>query len=81
MANKWKVNTDKLRGRIKEKGLTIDDVAISIGKSRVSIVQKLNGKYPFTSNEIIAISNLIDDTPLIFFTLDVNKTENTNQII
>ena len=68
MANKWKVNTSEVRGKIKARGMTIVDFAEKIGISEVSVRNKLNGTTNFTASEIANGSNVLNESPLIFFT-------------
>jgi transcriptional regulator with XRE-family HTH domain len=75
----WKVNTAKVRGRLRENGLTIIKLADAIGITETSVRNKLTGKTAFTVNEVVSISNVLNDTPLIFFALDVNESAKTNQ--
>ena len=75
----WKVNTAKVRGRLRENGLTIVKLADAIGITEASVRNKLTGKTAFTVNEVVSISNVLNDTPLIFFALDVNGTANNTQ--
>lgn len=72
MPNKWKLNTSKVRGRLVEKGLTIEDFALSIGITGTSVRNKLSGRTTFTAKEIADSANVLDTSPLIFFTEDVN---------
>lgn len=63
-------NTNKLKGLIKEKGLTQDDVADSIGVSRAAFNYKINNKRRgFTVSEIMQLCTLlsIDNKDAYFF--------------
>lgn len=80
MPNKWKVNTSKVRGRLREKGLTIEDLALAIGCARQTLNAKLNGKRPFTIQEAATTADLLSDTPLIFFALEDANLANKDQI-
>ena len=52
----------KLRGRIVEKYGTQSAFAKKIGRSEVSVVNKLNGKTEFSQKDIIDWSNALDIT-------------------
>ena len=64
-------NYAKLRGRIKEYGLTHEDLANKINIAQSTFSAKLNNKYDFTITEIKAISNVLeisrDEIGLYFF--------------
>jgi transcriptional regulator with XRE-family HTH domain len=55
-----KNNYAKLLGRIRERGYTQETLAQAIGKNKGTISAKLNGKYPFTANEIDVICKVLD---------------------
>lgn len=61
----------KLLGRLKEKNLTQDQLAVKIGISPASMNLKLNNKSPFKQNEILAICDVLDidysEIPAYFF--------------
>ena len=50
----------KLKGRIKEKGFTQEDVAKSISKAKSTVSLKLNNQSVFVQDEINIIINLLD---------------------
>ena len=50
----------KLLGRIKEKGLTQNELAVKIGRDKSSLSAKLNGKSAFTTVEIDNICKVLD---------------------
>ena len=52
------VNRNKLRGAIAEHGLTQGKVAAKLNISIQSLSTKMQGKYAFTENEIVALSDL-----------------------
>jgi transcriptional regulator with XRE-family HTH domain len=54
-----KFNYSKLLGRIREFGMTQAQVAVLIGITPATLSTKLNNKSCFTSDEIDAISNLL----------------------
>lgn len=61
----------KLRGRIVEIFGTQSRFAENIGVSEVTVINKLNGKYDFSLNDIIAWANALqiskDDIGAYFF--------------
>ena len=69
----------KLRGRIKEKGLTEQDFAKQINLSRTSLSLRLNGKAEWTLSEIESTCKLLEisdtEVPLYFFNRLVQQTD------
>lgn len=55
-----KYNYSKLLGRIKERGLTQEQLAKRIGKNKSTISAKLNGQFAFTTVEIDDICRVLD---------------------
>lgn len=55
-----KYNYSKLLGRIKECGLTQEQLAKAIGKNKSTISAKLNGQFAFTTVEIDDICRVLD---------------------
>lgn len=55
-----KRNYSKLLGRIKECGLTQEQLAKAIGKNKSTLSAKLNGKSPFTAKEIDDICRVLN---------------------
>ena len=53
------LDTNKLKGRIKELKLTQSDVAKALKLSTSTICQKLNGSRPMTLNEANKIAELL----------------------
>lgn len=53
-------NYSKLLGRIRERGITQEQLATAIGKNKGTLSAKLNGHVPFTSKEIDDISRVLD---------------------
>jgi transcriptional regulator with XRE-family HTH domain len=53
-------NYSKLLGRMKECGLTQEQLAKAIGKNKSTISTKLNGRFSFTTNEIDAICKVLN---------------------
>ena len=62
------MNANKLRAKIKEKGLTQEKVAEIIGISENSLSRKLNGKKHFRLGEVILLCKAlqIDNAEEIF---------------
>lgn len=55
-----KRNYSKLLGRIKECGLTQEQLASEIGKNKSTVSAKLNGQFSFTQKEINDICRVLD---------------------
>lgn len=55
-----KYNYSKLLGRIKECGLTQEQLAKAIGKNKSTLSTKFNGRYPFTAKEIDDICKVLN---------------------
>ena len=55
-----KYNYSKLLGRMKERGITQEQLAKEIGKDKSTVNAKLNGKYAFTTKEIDDICKVLD---------------------
>ncbi len=64
-------NYNKLRGKIRERGLTLAELARQIGMSNTSISNKLSGKTDFSLSEIRDIVRVleisIETIPSYFF--------------
>lgn len=65
-------NINKLRGLMKEKGFTVDQLAIETGINRSTLYRRLkDGGAEFTLEEVAAIRRALgmsdEDTRLIFF--------------
>lgn len=54
-----KFNYSKLLGKIKENGLTQEQLAKKIGKNNGTLSQKLNGRSSFTASEMISICEIL----------------------
>lgn len=69
----------KLNGRIVEKLGTKKEFAKKIGKSRSSVIQKLNNSTNFSQNEIIKSCEVLEispnEIPIYFFTKKVEKSQ------
>lgn len=55
-----KNNYSKLLGRIKECGLTQEQLAKAIGKNKSTISAKINGQFSFTTKEIDDICRVLN---------------------
>lgn len=55
-------NTNLLKGKIMEKGLTIQSLANKVGISHTSMSYKINNKRCFTATEIYNISSILGIT-------------------
>ena len=53
-------NHSKLLGRLKEYGITQEQLAKEIGKNKGTISAKLNGQFSFTTEEIDDICNVLN---------------------
>lgn len=70
-------NKQLLKASMVAKGFTNDMMAAELGISRQSFSYKINGKRPFTHNEISKMAHVLAMTPdqmmLIFFAEDVGE--------
>ena len=55
-----KYNYSKLLGRIRERGLTQEQLAKAIGKNKSTISAKVNNQFSFTQEEMDAICKVLD---------------------
>ena len=55
-----KYNYSKLLGRIREKGLTQEQLAKAIGKNKSTISAKINNQFSFTQEEMDYICKVLD---------------------
>lgn len=64
-------NKNKLKAKITENGLTIEQVAQILGINRATLYRKLAGESEFTRNEIAMLKNSLqislDEINAIFF--------------
>lgn len=56
------MNRNKLIGKIKEQGKTIQQMAAEVGISLTAMSRKINGKTQFTREEIEKIADLLELT-------------------
>ena len=63
--------TDKLKGKMREAGMTIEKLASAVGLSRTGLFNKIHGKKEFLVSEVVKICKIlnIDETEMqvIFF--------------
>lgn len=57
---------NKVKGKMREKGMTVQDVADALGLSRVSVSDKINGKSDFLITEAVAVARLLTSDLHIF---------------
>ena len=50
----------KLKGRMREKGVTQEEIADSIGMNKSTLSLKLNNQFPFVQDEINKLINILD---------------------
>ena len=55
-----KFNYSKLLGRMKECGFTQEQLAKAIGKNKATLSAKLNNRFSFSQEEILAICKLLN---------------------
>lgn len=55
-----KRNYSKLLGRIKERGITQEQLASAIGKNKSTVSAKINGRFSFTQKEIDDVCRALD---------------------
>lgn len=67
------MNSDLLKGKIRENGDTQEKLAVALGISNSNLSDKINGKSSFRQNEILLIkerySLTANDVDRIFFSL------------
>jgi transcriptional regulator with XRE-family HTH domain len=61
------VNLNVIKGRIKEKNMTLNEVAKEIGIATTSFSLKINGKREFTASQIQKLSIVLNTPVNIFF--------------
>ena len=73
-----KFNYSKLRGRIREMGITQEQIAVKIGAGEATLSKKLNNKCHFYQPEIAKICDILniadEEVGLYFFTPEVEKS-------
>ena len=77
-----KFNYSKLLGRMRECGFTQEQLAKAIGINKGTLSVKLNNRFSFTQEEILAICKLlnipISEIGEYFYAIEVQKDEQTN---
>ena len=73
-----KFNYSKLRGQIREMGITQEQIAVKIGAGEATLSKKLNNKCHFYQPEIAKICDILniadEEVGLYFFTPEVEKS-------
>lgn len=77
--NKWKSNASKIKGLIRERGITIKQFSVGIGCNFATAQYKLSGKSNFTVEEAARAANFLNESPLIFFENQIDNTSNSIQ--
>ena len=57
---------NKVKGKMREMGMTYQDVAEKLGMSRVLLGDKINGKSDFLVSEAVALANILSTEINIF---------------
>lgn len=57
---------NKVKGKIREKGMTYQDVAEKLGLSLVSVSDKINGKSDFLVSEAVQVAKMLSTDIHIF---------------
>ena len=57
---------NKVKGKLREKGMTYQDVADELGLSVVSVDNKINGKSDFLITEAVAVAKMLTTDIHIF---------------
>lgn len=69
------MNTNKLKGKIVERGLTLKDFADKLNINPSTLTRKLNGEVEFKRDEIMSTIEILGLTPeeviAIFFAIDL----------
>lgn len=50
----------KLRGRMVERGISLEDISKALGISKQAMHKKLKGEYGFSQKDVIIICDLLD---------------------
>jgi transcriptional regulator with XRE-family HTH domain len=79
MANKWKSNTTRIKGLIRERGITIKQFSEGIGCNFSTAQYKMSGKSNFTVDEAARAANFLNESPLIFFENQIDNISNSLQ--
>lgn len=65
---------DKVRGVAAEKGFTQKRIALALGISRTSVVDRFNGRVAFTAPEILTLSRVMRTPVERFFPSEHEET-------
>ena len=77
----YKLNYNKLNGKLVEHSIPKRDLAKHLGLSETQTYKKLNGKADLKVTELLTIATLLQLEPSIFFTQQVDKISTTNRNI
>lgn len=58
---------DKVRGVAAEKRYTQERIALTLGLSRTSVVERINGRIPFSGPELLKLARVMGVPPARFF--------------
>lgn len=58
---------DKVRGVAAEKRFTQARIAATLGLSRTSVVERMNGRVPFTADELLRLASVMGEPITRFF--------------
>lgn len=79
MIQSFTYNYSKLKGLIRERNLTQEDVASAISLNKSTFNQKLKGKSEFRQSEILAICNFLEisleNISTYFFAIEVRNKQ------
>lgn len=67
MTNSVNGIADKVRGLAAEKRFTQQRIAVTLAISRTSVVERMNGRVPFTGAEILALAEAMNVPVSRFF--------------
>lgn len=73
----YRFDRKKFKVLLAENEMNQRDLAKKLGIGNASFSKRLNGKYQFRMDEIIAMSETLKCDPGYFFTLDIAKIENS----
>ena len=74
----FKLNYNKINGSLVEHSIPKRDLAKHLGLSETQTYKKLNGKVDLKVTELLAIADLLQKDPSIFFTQQVDKISTIN---
>jgi len=74
----YRLNYNKINGSLVEHSIPKRDLAKHLGLSETQTYKKLNGKVDLKVTELLAIANLLQKDPSIFFTQQVDNIRKIN---